>query len=191
MSSKQALDRTSVAQNSSKKICSFLRGKLCTSGDCSEPFRWTVLFIIFHDFQRQIFFCHGRGENDRKFLWDLWGSSSLLFEPVVSRGLNLERHLIRGEGSISLRGSWWVVERPRSYLSPAGRFCEQNKFTERVLRTTWGGRWSAIDVLCEALFGKLFHDFERRSPCAKTRPGTFRILSEAFRDLPDPSWDFF
>ena len=59
----------------------------------------------------------------------------LYFEPVVSRESSLKRHSTLGEGSISLLLLWWVVERARSYFSPAGRLFEPKKFTERVLRT--------------------------------------------------------
>ena len=74
-----------------------------------------------------------------KFLTTLsetsWEKRRLYFETEASRGLYLEFDLTLGEGSILLLQVRWVVERPRSYFSPAGRFFEPKKFTERMLRT--------------------------------------------------------
>ena len=125
------------------------------------------------------------------------GKRRLLFEPLPSRDLNLERHSTLSEGSISLLQVWWVVERPRSYFSPAGRLFEPKKFTERVLRTTWGGRWSAIDVLCEALFVNFFghsevDSFKRqkfvriRAECSRGFWGPPKVFLRLFRE----NWKF-
>ena len=94
---------------------------------------------------------------------------------------------------------------------PAGRLFETKKFTERMLRTicsqlhlrlrqkrdgffsrlfylvTWGGRWGAIDVLCEALFGELFRIF--RVPHSM-REKFSRGLPETFGGLQGPSRGF-
>ena len=100
----------------------------------------------------------------------LWDSSSLYFEPWASRDLSLERVSTLGEGSISLRGIRWVVERPRSYL---GRSMERHR---RVVRST--------------LWWTFFHFFVYRLPCAKNRREAFPRPSEASWSLPKAFLEF-
>ena len=39
-------------------------------------------------------------------------------------------------------------------------FAGRSSFRAEKVHGTWGGRWSAIDVLCEALFGELVRVFK-------------------------------
>ena len=96
-----------------------------------------------------------------------WGKRRLYVEPGASRELSLKRHSTLGEGSISQRGLWWVVERPRSYL--------------------WAGRWIAIVVLCEALFGELFRIF--RAPHSMRRKSS-KALRKASGGPQEPPGGF-
>ena len=57
----------------------------------------------------------------------------------------------------------------------------------KVQHQTWGGRWSAIDVLCEALFGELFRIF--RAPDSMRKKSS-RGLPEASGGLQGPSGGF-
>ena len=63
-----------------------------------------------------------------------WGSSSDLFQTLVSRDLSLECHSTLREDCMSLLLLWWGVVRPRSYL---GRSMERHR---RVVRSTL--RWT-------------------------------------------------
>ena len=56
---------------------------------------------------------------------------------------------------------------------------------------TSGGRWGAIDVLCEVLFGELVRFFGFRFASAENRPETQRSLPEASRGFPEPFEGFF
>ena len=56
---------------------------------------------------------------------------------------------------------------------------------------TWGGRWGAIDVFCEALFRELFRTFERRVPRAENSRGASRRPPETSWSLLEPFADFF
>ena len=68
---------------------------------------------------------------------------------------------------------------------PAGRFFDSEKFTERVLRTTWDGRWSAIDCGCEALFVDFFRTLFCGPPSAKKQARKARrSSSDSFRRSP-------
>ena len=106
---------------------------------------------MFIKVQRSNFFCHGRGENHRKCLWDFvrkqlssfrawsmsWSQFKTSFDP------------------------WW--------------------------RLQVGGRWGAIDVLCEALFGELFRI--SRAPHFMRRKFS-KALPEPFGGLLEPSRAF-
>ena len=59
------------------------------------------------------------------------------------------------------------------------RFFEPKKIAERLLRTTWGGRWSAIDSLCEALFVNFFPPRSISIPEAQMTPAALRSSASA------------
>ena len=129
----------------------------------------------------------------------------LYFEPVASREVFSERHSTLGKGFILLLLSRWVVERPRSNFSPAGRLFEPKKFTERVLRTTVAVMMShcSAEILLGAVDGApstccakhssviFFEFFQRRIPCAKNCRETFRRPPEPSRGLPEAFGSFF
>ena len=95
-----------------------------------------------------------------KFLTTLsktsWESSSLLFKSGTCPWILFKRLHFTVVGTMSR----WTAE--ISFFAGRSDFraakfhgkCASHHFS--VATMTWGGRWSAINVLCEALFGQLF-----------------------------------
>ena len=126
----------------------------------------------------------GEAKMIESFSETLWGSSSFLFETVTSYESSLKRHSTLGEGSISLRGSWWIVERPRPYFSPAGSFFEK-KSSRKECFAPLGAVDGAPSTCCAKHSSvNFFILFAHRVPCAWTLPETFRSASQASPGLP-------